>query len=57
MPTLGRPCDDIRAGLWRIEQGSHVIFFRRRSNGILVCRILHQRMLPEHHAIEDEDAN
>jgi toxin ParE1/3/4 len=54
-PTLGRVCDDIRAGLRRIERGRHVVFYRQAVGGILVSRILHRRMLPEKHAINDED--
>ena len=31
----------------------HVVFYRlRKAGGILVVRILHQRMLPEKHAID-----
>jgi toxin ParE1/3/4 len=51
----GRSCDDIRPGLYRREQGKHVIFFRRTSGGILVSRILHERMLPVRHAFGDDD--
>lgn len=54
-PDLGRPCDDVRPGLRRIERGRHVIFYRLRPDGILVSRILHQRMLPERHPIEESD--
>ncbi len=54
-PALGRLCDDVRPGLHRLEHGKHVVFYRRESLGILVTRILHQRMLPERHAIEDQD--
>jgi toxin ParE1/3/4 len=54
-PALGRSCDDIRPGLHRREQGKHVIFFRRESEGILVSRILHERMLPVRHAFSDDD--
>jgi plasmid stabilization system protein ParE len=36
-----------------MEQGKHVVFFRPEPGGILVSRILHERMLPEHHAIDD----
>jgi toxin ParE1/3/4 len=50
----GRPCDHVRPGLRRMEQGKHVVFFRREPGGILVSRILHERMLPERHALEDE---
>ena len=53
-PALGRQCDDVRPGLRRIECGRHVVFYRQDARGILVSRILHQRMLPERQAIEDE---
>jgi toxin ParE1/3/4 len=49
--ALGRPCDHVRPGLRRHEHGKHVLFYRRERNGILVSRILHQRMLPERHDI------
>ena len=45
-PGLGRACDEIRPGLHRIEHGQHVVFYRRQKEGILISRILHQRMLP-----------
>ena len=52
-PGLGRPRDDIRPGLRRMEQGKHVVFYRlRQPGGILVVRILHQHMLPERQAID-----
>ena len=53
-PLLGRACDHIRPGLYRAENGKHVIFFRRESSGIMVSRILHERMLPERHSFNDE---
>jgi plasmid stabilization system protein ParE len=35
-----------------LEHGKHVIFYRQQDNdGILVSRILHQRMLPKRHDI------
>ena len=55
-PTLGRTCDEVRPGLRRMECGQHVVFYREDAEGILVSRILHQRMLPERHAIDDRDA-
>ena len=55
-PTLGRACDEVRPGLRRMECGQHVVFYREEEKGILVSRILHQRMLPERHAIDDRDA-
>ena len=52
-PALGRPCDDVRPGLRRLEHGKHVVFYRQERGGIKVSRILHQRMLPDRHATDD----
>ena len=54
-PNLGRRCDDIRPGLRRHEHVKHVLFYRQERGEILISRILHQRMLPERHAIDDDD--
>ncbi len=51
-PALGRRCDDVRPGLRRLERSQHVIFYRSDEDGILVSRILHQRMLPDKHLPE-----
>jgi toxin ParE1/3/4 len=56
-PKRGRPCDDIRPGLWRSRVGKHVVFYREEGGGILVSRILHERMLPENQELEDEGEN
>lgn len=56
-PTRGRPCDEIRPGLRRTKVGKHVVFYREEAGGILVSRILHERMLPERQAMEDEGEN
>lgn len=52
-PGSGRPCDHVRPGLRRMTQGKHVIFFRCAEDGIIVSRILHERMLPEIHDLDD----
>jgi len=52
-PALGRSCGDVRNGLRRMEVGRHVVFYRQHAGGILVSRVLHQRMLPERHSIDD----
>ena len=52
-PALGRPCDEVRRGLRRIEHGKHVVFYRQDLTGILISRILHERMLPERHDTGD----
>jgi len=54
-PSSGRPCDHLRPGLRRMEQGKHVVFFRRDPGGILISRILHERMLPERHSLDDDE--
>ena len=54
-PALGRLCDEIRPGLRRLEHGEHVVFYRQERAGILVSRILHQRMLPDRHIEDDQD--
>jgi toxin ParE1/3/4 len=53
-PGLGRRCDDVRPGLRRLEHGKHVVFYRQEPGGILVSRILHQRMLPDRHLTGDQ---
>jgi toxin ParE1/3/4 len=54
-PALGRPCDDVRPGLRRMEHGKHVVFYRQGRGGILISRILHQHMLPDRH-LSDESS-
>jgi plasmid stabilization system protein ParE len=38
-----------------MEHGRHVVFYRRAAEGIVVSRILHQRMLPERQNMAEED--
>jgi toxin ParE1/3/4 len=45
-PYTGRACGEYGAGLRRIEQSSHVVFYRIKSDGILIARILHSGMQP-----------
>jgi toxin ParE1/3/4 len=53
-PQSGRPCDDIRPGLRRMQHARHVVCYRIEPGGILVSRILHQRTLPEKRTIDEE---
>jgi toxin ParE1/3/4 len=53
-PRLGRACAYIRPGLRRFEHGRHVVFYRLTAQGILISRILHERMLPDRHNFVDE---
>ena len=45
-PLIGRSCDSILPSLRRLEVGKHVVFYLSRTDGILIVRVLHQRMLP-----------
>ena len=45
-PSAGRSCDSIKSGLRRFEIGRHVIFYLPGSDGVLIVRVLHERMLP-----------
>lgn len=55
-PLLGRACADLQPGYFRLEQGKHVVFFRRvEGEAILIVRVLHERMLPDRH-LGDRDA-
>jgi toxin ParE1/3/4 len=47
-PDTGRPIEE-RAGYFRHERGSHAIFYRKEPEGILIVRVLHQRMEPRRH--------
>jgi toxin ParE1/3/4 len=53
-PELGRACDQVRSGLRRMEYGRHVLFYRVEAKGIVISRILHQRMLPEQQSIDED---
>jgi toxin ParE1/3/4 len=56
IPASGRSCADVRPGLRRMEHGKHVIFYRQQQRGgIVISRILHQRMLPGEQAIDDTE--
>jgi toxin ParE1/3/4 len=56
-PSLGRSCEWIRPGLYRFEKERHVIFYRLEVDGIMVSRILHQSMLPEHQPFDGPAPN
>ena len=43
-PASGRPADDLRPGCFRFESERHSIFYRPTASGVLVLRVLHQRM-------------
>ena len=48
-PEAGRDVGALRAGYLRFEHERHSIFYRKTDTGILVVRVLHQRMQPKRH--------
>ena len=43
-PNLGKPRADIKEGYYSYPQGSHVIFYLVREDGIDIIGVPHQRM-------------
>ena len=44
-PKLGTSCDYIKTGYRKFPQGSHVVFYRENSEGLVeIVRILHKNM-------------
>lgn len=53
-PNLGQSCEDLSPGYRQYPQASHHILYRVASDGVVeVIRILHQRMLPEAHLLQE----
>jgi toxin ParE1/3/4 len=48
-PSISIDISDVRRGYRKARPGSHIIFFKRTSDGIDVVRILHRRMDFERH--------
>lgn len=52
-PSVGQSCNEISPGYRQHPQGSHIIFYRPDSNGVVeIIRILHKRMLQEVHLLQ-----
>lgn len=47
--SIGRNCEDVRSGLMCYNHKRHVVFYRKKSYGIRIIRILHNRMLIKRH--------
>jgi toxin ParE1/3/4 len=48
-PKLGRSCDEILPGYRKYHLNRHLVFYRESEEGILIIRILHDRMDIESH--------
>jgi toxin ParE1/3/4 len=53
-PAQARAADEIAPGLLRSNYESHVVFFRREDEDILIVRVLHQAMDPARHPMKDD---
>ena len=45
-PPLGRDYSHVKSGVRRAEYVSHSIYYRPAEEGVVILRILHQRMDP-----------
>ncbi len=43
-PDMGRDASHIRPGYLQMATVSHAVFYRKTGGGILIVRVLHQRM-------------
>ncbi|GAB4182435.1 MAG: type II toxin-antitoxin system RelE/ParE family toxin [Wenzhouxiangellaceae bacterium] len=48
-PKLGKSCSTLGTGLLAFPYRSHVLYYRSEPEGIIIVRILHQRMNPDLH--------
>ena len=43
-PLIGRPAEGLSPGLRRYEVQAHIVFYRIEGDGILIVRVLHEKM-------------
>lgn len=53
-PLIGKSADHVAENLRSWSYGSHIIYYIATRTGILVARILHQRMDVERHPMTDD---
>lgn len=53
-PSLGKGRPDVGKGVLSFPYSSHVIYYLVHDKQLVVCGVLHKRMLPERHLIERE---
>jgi toxin ParE1/3/4 len=54
-PNSGRSAEYLAPKLRRMNFESHVIFFRHDDAGVLIVRVLHQRMVFKRHSMTDDE--
>lgn len=52
---LERPCERIRPGLKNQKQGHHVVLYFHESEGVLIVRVLRERMVHDEHDFTNAD--
>ena len=52
---LERPCERIRPGLKNQKQGHHVVLYFHESEGVLIVRVLRERMVHDEHDLTNAD--
>ncbi|VAW97148.1 hypothetical protein MNBD_GAMMA20-856 [hydrothermal vent metagenome] len=48
-PDIGKGADEVSPGLLSHSIESHVIYYKRQGDDIVIVRVLHKRMLPDKH--------
>jgi toxin ParE1/3/4 len=51
-PDIGRDASHIRSGYMRLERASHSVFYRKNASGVVIVRVLHERMDFQRHLHE-----
>ena len=54
-PNSGRSAEHLAPRLRRMNFESHVIFFLHDEDGVLIVRVLHQRMAFKRHSMTDDE--
>ena len=55
-PGMGRSCGSIRAGYFRFEYISHIIFYTPEPDSIFISRVIHKSMDIKTQLIEEDEA-
>ena len=44
-PSIGKPCDYIKQGYFKVPEGSHIIYYTNITDEqVFIVRVLHKRM-------------
>lgn len=50
---MGRSADELHQGLRQMQQGSHMIFYTLRDDGVHIEQIFHTKQLVRRHMFDD----